>query len=150
MADCGFRRRGRQRYLAVAKSDQRVTRAMIVLRLSEGVTWRVIVTALSTSSATISRVRSSHIESGADNVLAERRGQRADDGGCVGTFLKWVIETCTPKMFGFLGTGWTCDLLSLLLELNLIERLGWHLRDEIPRNHHHPTIDGLIAATLRG
>ncbi len=34
-------------------------------------------------------------------------------------------------------------------ELNLNERIWWHLRDEITRNHQHPTIDGLIAAALR-
>ena len=106
----------RQRYLAVVKSDQRVTRAMIVLLLSEGITWAVIVKALSTSSATISRAKTWHVEGGADQVLAERRGQRANYGGCVGKFLKWVIEKCTPSMFGYLRTGWTCDQLSKLMK----------------------------------
>ena len=34
-------------------------------------------------------------------------------------------------------------------ELNPIERIWWHLRDEITRNHRHRTIESLIAATLR-
>lgn len=34
-------------------------------------------------------------------------------------------------------------------ELNPIERIWWHLRDEITRNHQHPTIKDLIAATLK-
>ena len=49
-------------------------------------------------------------------MLAERRGQRADHGECVATFLKWVILKCTPEMFGYLRTGWTCDLLSKLMK----------------------------------
>ena len=99
----------RQRYLAVVKSDQRVTRAMTLLLLEQGVTWAVIVSALSTSSATIARVKAWHNRGGADQVLAERRGQRADDGGCAGKFLQWIIAKCTPEMFGDLRTGWTSD-----------------------------------------
>lgn len=105
----------RKRYLAVLKSDQRVTRAMALLLLAEGITWAVIVSALSCRSATISRAKTWHIEGGADQVLAERRGPRADYGGLVGTFLKWVIRKCPPEMFGYLRTGWTCDLLSKLM-----------------------------------
>ncbi len=101
-----------RRYLAVVKGDQRVTRAMDILLLSEGITWAVIIKALACSSATISRAKTWHIEGGANQVLAERRGQRADDGGCVGAFLKWLTNKCTPDMFGYLRTGWTCDLLS--------------------------------------
>ncbi len=32
--------------------------------------------------------------------------------------------------------------------MNPIERVWWHLRDEITRNHQHPTITALIAVTL--
>ena len=105
----------RKRYLAVLKSDQRVTRAMIVMLLSHGITWQVIQQSLSTSSATISRVRAWHKDGGAERVLAERRGQRADYGGCIGKFLPWIITKCTPEMFGYLRTGWTCELLSKLM-----------------------------------
>ena len=109
-------RKDRKRYLAVLKSDQRVTRAMALLLLEQGITYAVIVSALSTSSSTIARAKAWHIEGGADHVLAERRGQRADYGGCAGAFLKWVIQKCTPEMFGYLRTGWTCDLLSKLMK----------------------------------
>ena len=34
-------------------------------------------------------------------------------------------------------------------ELYPLERIWWHLRDEITRHHQHPTIEGLIAATPR-
>ena len=105
----------RKRYLAVAKGDQRVVRSLIVLLLAEGVTWAVIQRALSTSSATIARAKNWHVEGGASVVLAERRGQRADYGGCVGAFLKWLIATCRPEMFGYLRTGWTCELLAKLM-----------------------------------
>lgn len=105
----------RKRYIAVAKSDQRVVRSLILLLLAEGVTYAVIGRALSTSSATISRAKNWHVEGGASLVLAERRGQRADYGGCVGAFLKWVIAKCRPEMFGYLRTGWTCDLLAKLM-----------------------------------
>jgi putative transposase len=108
-------KKDRKRYLAVVKSDQRVTRAMALLLLEQGITWAVIVSALSTSSSTISRAKAWHDDGGAERVLAERRGQRADYGGCAGKFLQWVIEKCTPEMFGYLRTGWTCDLLSKLM-----------------------------------
>lgn len=62
----------RKRYLAVVKSDQRVTRAMILLLLAEGVTWATIVSALATSSATISRAKTGHVKGGAGQVLAAR------------------------------------------------------------------------------
>ena len=106
----------RKRYLAVVKSDQRVTRVVILMLLSQGITWQVIQRSLSTSAATIARVKAWHVDGGADRVLAERRGQRADSGGCVGAFLRWVIARCTPEMFGYLRTGWTCDLLSKLMQ----------------------------------
>ena len=95
----------RQRYLAVVKSDQRVMRAMILKLLAEGITWATIVSALSTSSATISRVKTWHNDGGADHVLAARRGLRADYGGCVGKFRQWGIAKWTPEMFGYLRTG---------------------------------------------
>ena len=105
----------RKRYLAVAKGDQRVVRSLIVLLLAEEVTYEVIVRALSTSSSTIARAKKWHEKGGASLVLAERRGQRADYGGCVGAFLKWLIAKCRPEMFGYLRTGWTCELLSKLM-----------------------------------
>ena len=58
--------------MAVAKGDQRVVRSLILLLLVEGVTWAVIQRALSTSSATISRAKNGHVNSGASVVLAER------------------------------------------------------------------------------
>ena len=95
----------RQRYLAVALGDQRVIRSLISLLLVEGVTYAVIVRAISTSLATISRAKSWHSAGGASVVLAERRGRRADYGGCLGVFLKWLIAKCTPELFGYLRTG---------------------------------------------
>lgn len=106
----------RKRYLAVVKGDQRVTRAMILMLLAQGITWQVIQQAISTSASTIARVKTWHDDGGAERVLAERRGQRADYGGCVGKFLQWVMTKCTPEMFGYLRTGWTCDLLSKLMQ----------------------------------
>ncbi len=87
----------RKRYLAVAKGDQRVVRSLIVWLLVEGVTWAVIQRALSTSSATIVRARNWHAAGGASVVLSERRGPRADYGGCAGAFLKGLIATCAPE-----------------------------------------------------
>ena len=105
MAVRGFRGADRKRYLSVLKSDQRATRAKIVMLPPHGIAWRVIQRSLSTGSATISRVMLGHIGGGAERVLAERRGQRVDYGGCAGVFLRWVIQKSTPGMIGYLRTG---------------------------------------------
>ncbi len=102
-------------YLRQHPDPQLRLRAHIVLLLAEGYTWALIGAVLFCSSRTISRWKRRFQQGRVPALLGYAPGppRRLGDSW-LALLVTWVTDK-TPRVFGFLRSRWSCELLALLL-----------------------------------
>src|SRR5262249_35520302 len=103
----------RKTCLAVYRADLTVRRALILLLLSEGRSYRDIRASAFVSPSLVASVKRDYTAGGVAGVLGRERGP------CVLALwlifvARWLIAH-TPRDFGFFRSRWSCALLALLL-----------------------------------
>jgi putative transposase len=102
-------------YLRHAPDPHLRLRAHILLLLADGFTWAMIGSVLYCSSRTISRWKTRFDKGRLPALLGRSPGPAPQLGTFWLTLLVgWVTEK-TPRLFGFLRSRWSCELLALLL-----------------------------------
>jgi putative transposase len=115
-------RRERKTCLAVYRSDRAVRRALVLLLLAQGRSYRDISASALVSPTLVAAVKRDYATGGADRVLG-----REPRPWVVAHWLilvaGWLINH-TPRDFGFFRSRWSCALLALLLWQEHRVRLG--------------------------
>jgi len=93
-------------------------RAHILLLLADGHSWSLITTVLFCSTRTIARWKSRFQNGGVRALFETARGAPRRYGPYwLGLVVHW-FTACSPRLFGFLRSRWTCALAVLLLREN--------------------------------
>lgn len=106
----------RKRCLQIWRSGPTVAaarRALVLLRLHEGSSYREIQSTCHVSSDLIARLKRCYHSGGFDEALGGAVTQTAAPFW-VFVLLRW-IQRLTPRTFGFFKARWTCGVLALLL-----------------------------------
>jgi transposase len=90
-----------------------VRRALVLILLDRGWSYREIVEATLVSCETIADVKRSYLESGIDAALGRKREPFTVPFWLI-VVLRWLVHR-TPQDFGFFRQRWSCQMLSLLL-----------------------------------
>jgi len=103
----------RKACLTVYRSDRAVRRALVLLLLAQGRSYRDICSGALVSPALVASVKRDYTAGGLDRVLNHQRRP------CVVAYWlivvsRWLISH-TPRDFGFFRARWSCALLALLL-----------------------------------
>lgn len=90
-------------------------------------------------------------------VANKRLGRRSQYGRWLTAWVVTWVTTKVPGDFGFVRSRWTCECLAahgdrMVLhclpkyapDLNPIERIWWHLHEQITRNHRCGTMEELL------
>jgi len=114
--------RERKACLQVYRSDRRVRRALVLLLLDQGRSYRDIGASALVSPTLVRAVKGDYAAGGAERVLAQQSRP------CVVAYwlivvARWLISH-TPRDFGFFRSRWSCGLLAMLLWEQHGTRLG--------------------------
>ena len=96
---------------------ERRLRAHLLVLLSDGWEWNVIVGVLFTSSSTVNRWRRRYLAGGLTAVLESARPRRARWQWWAMLVIQWVTLR-SPREFGFYRSRWTCGTIVVLLHEN--------------------------------
>jgi transposase len=123
--------RERKACLAVFRSDRFVRRALVLLLLDQGRSYRNIGASAFVSPTLVGAVKRDYAAGGIDRVLGQ------EPRPCVVAFwlmvvARWLISH-TPRDFGFFRSRWSCGLLAMLLR----EQHGLRLSAEAVRRGLH-------------
>jgi putative transposase len=105
--------RERKVCLAVYRSDRRVRRALVMLLLDRGCSYREIAASAFVSPALVKAVKNDYGAGGVERVLGQEP-QPVVVAYWLILVARWLISH-TPRDFGFFRSRWSCALLSLLL-----------------------------------
>ncbi|MGB8683595.1 MAG: IS630 family transposase [Candidatus Binatus sp.] len=119
--------RERKACLKVYRSARAARRALIVLLLAEGRSYRQIRTAVLASPTLIAAIQRDFRQGGVDSVLKTERREASVPYWLI-VVMRWLVSF-TPRDFGFFRSRWSCELLALLLH----EREGIRLSPESVR-----------------
>lgn len=114
--------RERKTCLAVYRSDRFVRRALVLLLLAQGRSYRDIGAAAFISPTLVKAVKRDYAAGGVDCVLA-RESRPCVIAAWLILVARWLISH-TPRDFGFFRSRWSCALLALLLWEQHRVRLG--------------------------
>src|ERR687898_670767 len=90
-----------------------VRKALVLLLLDRGWSYRRIIDATLVSSSTIAAVKRLYLQNGLDDALRRSRKDRVIPFWLI-VVLRWLLSP-TPQDFGFFRQRWSCEMLALLL-----------------------------------
>jgi putative transposase len=111
---------------------ERRLRAHLLVLLSDGWEWNVIVNVLFTSTSTINRWRRRYLAGGVMAVLESARPRRAPWRWWTMLVIQWVTLQ-SPRDFGFYRSRWTCGTVVTLLAEDYDVRVS---RETVRRRLH--------------
>lgn len=123
--------RERKSCLSVVRSAPLARRALVLLLLSQGTSYRAIGAATFASPSLVSAVRRDFAAGGLERVL-RREQTTVSVPFWLMVVIGWLLRK-TPRAFGFFRSRWSCELLALLLW----ERQGIRLSPETVRRGLH-------------
>jgi putative transposase len=123
--------RERKACLKLYRAARTARRALVLLLLAEGHSYRQIGTAAFASPTLIAAVKRDFENGGLSRVLQTQRRETPVAYWLI-VVMRWLLSF-TPKDFGFFRSRWSCELLALLLR----EREGIHLSPETVRRGMH-------------
>jgi putative transposase len=90
-----------------------VRKALVLLLLDRGWSYRQIIDATLVSSSTIAAVKRLYLQNGLDDALGRSRKDGVIPFWLI-VVLRWLLSH-TPQDFGFFRQRWSCEMLALLL-----------------------------------
>jgi len=105
--------RERKACLAAYRSDRAARRALVLLLLAAGRSYRTIAASAFVSPTLVAAVKRDFAAGGVDRVLG-REPRPCVVAGWLILVAQWLIRN-TPRDFGFFRSRWSCALLALLL-----------------------------------
>ena len=108
-----FSLKERKTLLHAYRAARTARRALILVHLAEGWSYRRIMEALLASPAMIAGVKRDFAAGGVARVLGRESGNVVVAGWLV-VAVRWLLSS-TPQDFGFFRSRWSCALLALLL-----------------------------------
>jgi putative transposase len=114
--------RERKTCLAVYRADRFVRRALVLLLLAQGRSYRDIGASAFVSPTLVKAVKRDYAAGGIDRVLAQEPRPCVIASWLI-LVVRWLISH-TPRDFGFFRSRWSCALLALLLWEQHRVRLG--------------------------
>jgi transposase len=123
--------RERKTCLTVYRAEPLVRRALVLLLLTEGRSYRDIQAVAFVSPGLVAAVKRDYAAGGVDRVLSRKTATSVVASWLV-VVARWLIAH-TPRDFGFFRSRWSCALLALLLS----EKQGLRLSAETVRRGMH-------------
>src|SRR5215510_6991759 len=103
----------RKTCLATYRTARAARRALVVLLLADGRSYRAIGTAALASPSLVRAVKRDYAAGGLDRVLG-REVRPVVVAHWLLIVVRWLLQ-CTPRDFGFFRSRWSCGLLAMLL-----------------------------------